>query len=56
MLGVSGRIPSKFIEEYASKTDSLKMTYLASIMVNSRTTDLGLESLATPTLWGRLMF
>lgn len=39
-----GSMIIKGIDKYASKPDLLKVMYLASVMVNSRINNLGLES------------
>lgn len=48
-------MPIRCLEDYASKPDSLKVTVLGSMMVNSTMTDLVQEPLTIPTLWYRLI-
>lgn len=53
---MSGTMFTKCIEKCVSKPAFLKVMPLAFMIVNSMTTDLGLELLATSTLWYHLTY
>lgn len=55
-LGMSETMPITCIEEYASKPELLEVTSLASMIVNSKTTNFGLEPLILSILWYHMVY